>query len=230
MSRLRLPQVAPPPPPDHPVDLQSFIHGSDVPANLEDAFTNVRQALEVTNNFNEVKDIRDQSETLRAHAKRVKWSLEIQNKCAEIKLRAERKAGTILAAFTVKGGERHNSHDGSCERHSCLDDLNISWNQSSRWQRISRIPEETFESFLRSALASNSELTQAAALRLDARLSKPDNLSDNHQMAKHHADKVIGTLVTLKHHLEAVERHRWRFVSKEEVRAKLLDLLDICDR
>ena len=84
--------------------LEQFIHGSDASPDLEEAFKKVRLALEATNSFEEIKDIRDQSETLRSHAKRVKWSLEIQNQCAEIKLRAERKAGIILTTFTVKGG------------------------------------------------------------------------------------------------------------------------------
>ena len=103
MSPLKIPQVTLPPN-DHPVDLEQFIHGSDVPSTLEDAFDKARRALEATNSFNEVKAIRDQAETLRAHARRVKWSLEIQNQCAEIKLRAERKAGSILATLTIRGG------------------------------------------------------------------------------------------------------------------------------
>ena len=227
MSPLKIPQVTLPSP-DNPVDLERFVHGSDPPATLEDAFEKIRQALEVTNSFNEVKDIRDQAETLRSHAKRAKWSLEIQNQCAEIKLRAERKAGSILSTFTVKGGERHNSHDGSCERYSILQDLDISWNQSSRWQAISRIPDAKFEDFLHTTRAFNSELTQTGALRLAARLKNAENPLDTDQMAKQHADNLMKTLSSLRRHFERIQEHDWRFVSKDAVKTKLEEFLSFC--
>lgn len=227
MSPLKIPQVTLPSP-DQPVDLEQFVHGSDAPATLEDAFDTVRQALEVTNSFNEVKDIRDQAETLRAHAKRAKWSLEIQNKCAEIKLRAERKAGSILATFTVKGGERHNSPDGSCERYSILQDLDISWNQSSRWQAISRIPDEKFEDFLHTSRVFNTELTQAGALRLAARLQKKENPPDQDQMAKQHADALLQTLSALRRQLKLVQEQDWRFVSKDALKTELEEFIALC--
>ncbi|MFC1834116.1 hypothetical protein ACFL2Q_05195 [Thermodesulfobacteriota bacterium] len=224
MSPLKIPQVTLPSP-DQSADLEQFVHGSDSPASLEEAFENARQALELTNSFNEVKDIRDQAETLRAHAKRAKWSLDIQNRCAEIKLRAERKAGSILSTFTVKGGERHNSHDGSCERYSILEDLGISWNQSSRWQAISRIPEDKFEDYILTARALNSELTQASALRLAARLKRDENSSDTDQKAKQNVERLMQTLSALQGHLERIQKDEWRFISKDEVRTKLEELL-----
>jgi hypothetical protein len=216
------------PSPDQPPNLEQFVHGSDSPSSLEEAFSKARQALEVTNNFNEVKDIRDQAETLRAHAKRAKWSLEIQNQCAEIKLRAERKAGSILGTFTVKGGERHNSHDGSYERYSILDDLGISWNQSSRWQAISRIPDEKFEDYIFTALALNSELTQASALRLAARLKNNELSSDKDRMARQQADNLKKALIALRRHLEHIQEQDWRFVSKDEIKTELEELVSFC--
>lgn len=227
MSPLKIPQVTLPPN-DHPVDLEQFIHGSDVPSTLEDAFDKARRALEATNSFNEVKAIRDQAETLRAHARRVKWSLEIQNQCAEIKLRAERKAGSILATLTIRGGERHNSQDGSCERYSILQDLNISWNQSTRWQTISRIPTEAFENFLLTAQVSTTELTQAGALRLATRLIKSEMPLDEDQEAQQHAEKLMRTIAILNRDLDRVHGQQWRFASKEAVRNQLEKLLAFC--
>ncbi len=228
MSPLKIPQVTLPCP-EHPADLEKFIHGSDVPSTLDDAFDMARRALEATNSFNEVKDIRDQAETLRAHARRVKWSLEIQNQCAEIKLRAERKAGSMLATLTIRGGERYTSHDGRCERYSILQDLDISWNQSSRWQTISRIPNEAFEDFLHTARLSDTELTQAAALRLATRLANRESPPDEDQEARQHAESLMRTLSALDRDLDRVVEKGWRFASKEAVRTRLDKLLSFCE-
>jgi len=66
----------------------------------------------------------------------------MQNQCAEIKVRAERRAGELLGEMAEhgerdagKGGDRRsgsNSHDVS------LKDLSITHNQSSRWQAIAK--------------------------------------------------------------------------------------------
>lgn len=44
-----------------------------------------------------MKLIRDKAEALRQYIRQQKGSLEMQNQCAEIKLRAERRAGEMLA-------------------------------------------------------------------------------------------------------------------------------------
>lgn len=59
-----------------------------------------------------------------------------QNRLAEIKLRAERRAGEMLAVEVP-----------SCNRYTgpALDELGISKAQSHRWQTIAGLPEEQFE-------------------------------------------------------------------------------------
>ncbi len=44
----------------------------------------------------DIKGIRDKAEVLRQYAAQAGAGLEAQNKCAEIKLRTERKAGEVL--------------------------------------------------------------------------------------------------------------------------------------
>lgn len=46
-----------------------------------------------THTIAEVKDTRDKAEAMRAYSKQAEESLIMQNICAEIKLRAERKGG-----------------------------------------------------------------------------------------------------------------------------------------
>ena len=87
------------------------------------------------------------------YTKQAGYSLEMQNQCAEIKIRAERKAGELLPEQITIGGSGPKSHDGT------LKDLGIEHNQSVRWQSIASIPEDKFEGHIKSVFESKEELT-----------------------------------------------------------------------
>ena len=86
---------------------------------------------------------------MRVDRKQVGESLEMQNQCAEIKVRAERRGGEILE--TQKKNLGGKSEQESYRLHDVtgitpkLSDLGITKIQSSRWQAIAAIPEEVFE-------------------------------------------------------------------------------------
>ena len=103
-------------------------------------FENAKRELQLATNVDEVKDLRDKAEALRLYMKQAGESLWMQNQCAEIKVRAERRAGELLKA-TVKPGNPQLSHDVTIKT---LPD-GISRKQSSRWQAIADIPEPVFE-------------------------------------------------------------------------------------
>lgn len=56
----------------------------------------MRQAIVEAHSIDDVKEIRDKAEALRQYARQAGESLENQNMIAEIKLRAERRAGELL--------------------------------------------------------------------------------------------------------------------------------------
>jgi hypothetical protein len=89
--------------------------------------------------------------------------LGIQNRAAEVKLRAERQAGKLLAQMTLRGGDRRSKNHN--ERLK-LDDLGITRNQSTRWQIQARVPEEVFREHIKVTCDSGKELTSARLLRL----------------------------------------------------------------
>jgi hypothetical protein len=82
-----------------------------------------------------------------------KLGLEAQNHAAEVKLRAERKAGKLLEKMEKNEGVRMNGRDSfggnmmlpPKEEIPTLAELDITKTQSSRWQAIATLPEETFE-------------------------------------------------------------------------------------
>mgnify|MGYP001564590869 FL=1 len=107
------------------------------------------RALEEARSIDEVKDVRDKAEALRLYAKQAGMSLEMQNKCADLKLRAERRAGEMLAEMeknpgTVLGGNIVRPPSDIPK----LADLGLSKTQSSRWQLEAREPEEAFEGWV----------------------------------------------------------------------------------
>jgi len=67
------------------------------------------------------------------------WAIEIQ-------VRAERRAGELLAQMPKHAGElRRGTQKGPREKTSTLAALGISKNESSTWQKLAKIPEPEFE-------------------------------------------------------------------------------------
>lgn len=110
----------------------------------------------------DVKVIRDRSELVRKYAKDAKAGLDLQNEAAELKLRAERRAGEILSSMKLRGGDRRSAKR---ELRSLLKAAGITQNQSSRWQQLARIPDDVFLAFVESARSREREITTAGLLR-----------------------------------------------------------------
>jgi N6-adenosine-specific RNA methylase IME4 len=145
-------------------------------------FENARRELELARTVDEVKQIRDKAAAMRLYCKQARHSLEMQNQCAEIKLRAERRAGEMLTETEKNRGgqsehESYLSHE-STGRIPKLSELGITRNQSSRWQKISEIPEESFEDFIETAKSKEKELTSTGALLLARELERQKRIQD----------------------------------------------------
>jgi hypothetical protein len=83
----------------------------------------------------------------------------MQNSVAEVKLRAERKAGELLSEREKNLGDRpakNRSHDVTS--FPTLEELGIEPMESHRWQWEAKIPEEQFEAYLREVEEANEEL------------------------------------------------------------------------
>lgn len=106
--------------------------------------------IESARTIDDVKDIRDRAEAARQYAKAAGYSRDITNMCAEIKLRAERKAGLLLAEMPKNPGARNlgGIKEIPPELPPKLDDLGISKLQSSRWQQTASVPDEVFEDYI----------------------------------------------------------------------------------
>lgn len=134
-----------------------------------------RQALQEAHAVDEIKAIRDKAQALAAYAKQAKDHAMIAW-ATEIKIRAERKAGEMLRqsaelgtrATKNQGGTGSNQHKQVSRDTTpapTLSDLNISRDQSSRWQKLAEMPEAHFEAAVETAKEVAGEVTTAALLR-----------------------------------------------------------------
>jgi N6-adenosine-specific RNA methylase IME4 len=129
-------------------------------------FDAISRALQKAASVDEAKGIRDKAEALRIYAKQSGQSLEVQNRCAEIKLWAERRAGEILSEMEKNKGARGKGVRFHDESAPTLAELGISQAQSHRWQKIAGIPLRAFEEFLGARKQDQKELTSISVLRL----------------------------------------------------------------
>ena len=135
-----------------------------------------RKAIAAAHRVDEAKKIRDKAEAVRTYAK-LAGDLDMQNMAAEIRIRAERRAGQLLSDMEKNPGTRGEGRprkDGTKIRRSVrptaypptLDEIGISKDQSSKWQRLALLVDEsTFEKALVQARERNGELTNSALLR-----------------------------------------------------------------
>ena len=135
-----------------------------------------RFALQAAISVDEVKDIRDKAEAMAAYARQAK-DIELVQWATEIKCRAERRAGQMLVEMPKNTGvlkvgtNLPQSHDTTTA--PTLSEMGISKDQSSRWQKLSAIPEDKFEEAVTAAKEVAGEVTTAYLLRVEKNASNP---------------------------------------------------------
>lgn len=117
----------------------------------------------------DVVDVVNLAEAARILALKAKLGLAAQNHAALIKLKAERKAGEILAQLErgKTGPKSVTSHDEKqlSEYAEALRGADIDHNQSSRWQTIAKnYTDDDLEQRAAEAVEKAVELTQSALL------------------------------------------------------------------
>lgn len=157
-------------------------------------FDRAKRELELAASVDEVKKIRDQAEALRQYARQQKLSLEMQNRCAEIKIRAERRAGEILVGMDKNPGGKSEhrsylSHDGTGTTPK-LANLGITRNQSSRWQSIASIPQKDFDERVEEIKGKGEELTSKEFLSLAGYLQRERERQERRKAAAEEAERV----------------------------------------
>jgi hypothetical protein len=122
--------------------------------------------------FRRVRAVRDEAELARRRAQRGRLGVPVENRAAELKVRAERRLGQMLECLAPRGGD-HRSSLGTRAR-SGLAELGVTHNQSSRWRREADLSDREFENYLAGAKRRGEQVTAADVLRL-AEMSRAGN-------------------------------------------------------
>jgi len=120
----------------------------------------------------EALEVLHKAEACRVYANRIRLARSLQNRCAELRLRAERRLGQLLATMPRrKRGQYPRQTSPAATFAPSLDELGFTRSQASRWQSISRIPTDTFEAEIAKAISADEDLTTAAFVRLTKTLN-----------------------------------------------------------
>jgi hypothetical protein len=113
------------------------------------------QMLAEAKSLDEVKHIMDIAEAARTYARAAKLGLDAYNHAAEVKARAERKAGEFLKQLErsplSKGGNTRaaiQDEKPTSEYKDVLEESRINQSAAYRWQQVAEMPEEMFETHL----------------------------------------------------------------------------------
>lgn len=145
-------------------------------------------ALAEARTLDDVKRIVDIAEAARTYARAAKLGLEAANYAAEIKLRAERKAGELLAQLERDKGGRPAENSSQpvtsfSQYGAVLNENDINRQTAHRWQTVASIPEDVFEQHLAETKADGDELSTAGLLRVAKELHKSEVIANAAQEA-----------------------------------------------
>lgn len=126
-----------------------------------------RRMLAEAKDLGEIVDLRDRAQAVAHYLRQHGDSEGAMLDAAELKLRAERRLGEILAEMRANG-----ELGGSKTTTMVVQGLGLSHNDSSRWQRIASIPEAEFEKHVAEKRAAG-ELTTSAALKFAKAMLQP---------------------------------------------------------
>ncbi len=134
-------------------------------------FNKARQELAQATKIDEVKSIRDKAEALRAYMQQSGESVEMQNQCAEIKIRAERRAGEITIGMQDRGELEAHGGDRKTESRLHRDilnyaDLGITPTQAKRWKQLANVPKQKFDAAIEDAKSNGDVLTSSMVRRV----------------------------------------------------------------
>ncbi len=94
-----------------------------------------------------MKEIRDKVVALAEYPRQAK-DTEMLRDAVELRLRAEHRAGVLLAAMEKakpRGSNQHEERSRSATDPPTLANLGVTKTQSSKWQKLAAMPEDKFE-------------------------------------------------------------------------------------
>ena len=138
-----------------------------------------RRALETAKSLDDVLQIRDQARAVETFVKAAKESLAVSNQASEIKVRAERKAGEMIAGMKkAKPGPKKITDSVSANsKQQQLESIGLQERQARRFEEMARVPDDKFEE-LASAEKATAEEREITSRSIQEAAKKP-HVSNN---------------------------------------------------
>jgi hypothetical protein len=134
-------------------------------------YEEARRALAAAHRVDEVNDIRDKAEAMAAYARQAK-DTELIQYATEIKVRAERRCGELTRVIEKTPGRRTSSHDAKKSKEETLEGMGLTVQETHRYEQLAAMPEEHFETAIKTAQANVGEVTTAYMLRVAEELRR----------------------------------------------------------
>ncbi|SPB18540.1 hypothetical protein NOV72_05740 [Caballeronia novacaledonica] len=145
-------------------------------------YADMCRAIAQCHQVDEVKQIRDKALALEIYSKQAR-NTDAERRAADIRLRAERRAGVLLEELAeaemreTRGGDRKSKSTSTTliDRPVAptLANLGITRDQSSKWQQLAKIPEAQFDAALCDSEKKPSTAALIRAIRWRCRLTSP---------------------------------------------------------
>jgi hypothetical protein len=168
------------------------------------------RAIDACLRVDEIKEIRDQAAALQAVA-RVAQNFDAERKAAIIRIRAERRGGELLRDMCERG-ERRSRGDGQSRSRAPrdlpnLEDLGISHDQSSCWQKLARVPEQEFEAGLTGKRPSTARIINRYGNHPEGATHRNSQEGPTHwRLLPGHVNRLIACMKECPNAVEAAER------------------------
>lgn len=139
------------------------VRDAGIPAQVNRA----RAALQTVESVEDAIRVADYAEAVRYAARQAKAGMEAENAAAEVRLRAERRAGDLLAEIEKAQGARTDltTSDNRKPKSEAIREAGITPSTAKRYQQVAAVPEPVFEEHISDAKTNGHELTTASLLR-----------------------------------------------------------------
>jgi N6-adenosine-specific RNA methylase IME4 len=166
------------------------------PHQSPELLSKARELLANAKTLPEILKVRNTAKAAEDYFRGAEKSRKVAKDAAELRLRAERKAGEKLIEMAEKGERtRGGGNLTELQRATQLSDLGIEKTQSHRWQRIAGVPEPVFDDYLEQALEQeDDELTTIGLLRAYKEQIREEKRATNRNIVEgtESADTLIG--------------------------------------
>lgn len=165
----------------------------------------------------DVAKIRAMASAAAEYARAEKLGSEALHYANEIKVRAARKAGELLAEMAKKaervtqGGDKKSKSPAGILKSPTLSDLGVTPKESARWQMLARIPDATFERVLRGEKVPSETMEDIAAKYTLPELTKASPIPVNERTLRRaiHRGELPATLVFGRYRIAAEDFKKW---------------------